>query len=208
MGWKTALIIINKPSKVNHEELLKDIGIKRFCKSADSTFDNMIGLFTSRIYIGEYRDNLIIYEWGLVERIIEKDDKDSEKLLTKKFPDSEICVIELVSTVGFWGYKVFDKGKLIRHRAGDSEKGTYIDSGTPLDEERELLSKSSIDGSGHRLYKFDDQTDEVLSEDQVGENFVFEICRRYFGESLDTAEHLLYYTNFVGYRKKAWWRFW
>ena len=208
MGWKISIIIVNKPTKVDNEKLLRDLGIKRFIKTDDTTFENTIGLFTNKIYIGEYKDNLIIYEWTLPDKIIQNNDTESEKLLVRKFPNSEICIIKLVSNVNFWGYKIINKGRIIRHRAGDGDKGTYIDSGAPLEEEIPLLNKSSIDGDGNKFYKFDEQPDELFSEDQVGENFVFEICKRYFGETLDTADELLYNTIFIGYQKKAWWRFW
>ncbi len=208
MGWKISIIIVNKPTKVDNEKLLRDLGIKRFIKTDDTTFENTIGLFTNKIYIGEYKDNLIIYEWTLPDKIIQNNDTESEKLLVRKFPNSEICIIKLVSNVNFWGYKIINKGRIIRHRAGDGDKGTYIDSGAPLEEEIPLLNKSSIDGDGNKFYKFDEQPDELFSEDQVGENFVFEICKRYFGETLDTADELLHNTIFIGYQKKAWWRFW
>ena len=178
MGWKISIIIVNKPTKVDNEKLLRDLGIKRFIKTDDTTFENTIGLFTNKIYIGEYKDNLIIYEWTLPDKIIQNNDTESEKLLVRKFPNSEICIIELVSNVNFWGYKIINKGRIIRHRAGDGDKGTYIDSGAPLEEEIPLLNKSSIDGDGNKFYKFDEQPDELFSEDQVGENFVFEICKR------------------------------
>ena len=208
MGWKISIIIVNKPTKVDNEKLLRDLGIKRFIKTDDTTFENTIGLFTNKIYIGEYKDNLIIYEWTLPDKIIQNNDTESEKLLVRKFPNSEICIIKLVSNVNFWGYKIINKGRIIRHRAGDGDKGTYIDSGAPLEEEIPLLNKSSIDGDGNKFYKFDEQPNELFSEDQVGENFVFEICKRYFGETLDTADELLHNTIFIGYQKKAWWRFW
>lgn len=114
-------------------------------------------------------------------------------------------------------------------RAGSANDGTFIEDGVPLEEEKDLLSKSTLNDDGKRIYVFDDSPDEVYSEDQVGENFVFSICKRYFEEELDSADDSLFVTILSGYRydkisemvinkskweiktiihEKPWWKFW
>ena len=108
----------------------------------------------------------------------------------------------------FLGVQIINNGKVIRHRAGDSDNGTFIDIGNPLEEEKELLSKSSVVANGVRVYKFEEQPGEIFNEDQVGENFVFNICPRYLKYPLDEADEFLSDTAFACYEKKVWWKFW
>lgn len=90
--------------------------------------------------------------------------------------------------------------KKIRARAGNSDDGTFVEIGEPLDEEKELLSKSKLDENGNKVYVLDEFPDETFSEDQVGENFVFLICKRYFDQELDSAHDLLFKTTLAGYQ--------
>lgn len=207
MGWKTSLIIISNPPQIDHKELIKILRLKGVSKKSDITFDDTIGLHTNKICIARYNQHLIIYEWSIPEKVIQKNDTEIEKHLISHFPSSEICFLELVSTVNFWGYKIIHNGKVIRHRAGDGE-GTYIDFGIPLEEEKALLAKSTTDENGIRTYKFDTEHEEVYTEDQVGEEFVFNICKRYLGHSLDESDEFLNETPFTCYTKKSWWQFW
>ena len=148
------------------------------------------------------------------------------------FPNSEICSIVLHSAVNLWGYSVTQNGQKIRARAGSADDGTFVEIGEPLEEEKELLSKSKLDDNGNRTYLLDDFPNEPFNEDQVGENFVFSICKRYFDEELDCADDLLFETTLTGYRfetvkqrtstqqtnkqnsidkidnVKPWWKFW
>jgi hypothetical protein len=91
----------------------------------------------------------------------------------------------------------------------------------------DLLSKSKSDEHGNRIYLLEDYPDEPFEEDQVGENFVFSICKRYFGEELDSADEL-FDTTLTGFKykkvakettpndsaqkkgngSKPWWKFW
>jgi hypothetical protein len=127
-----------------------------------------------------------------------------------------------------WGYSVTVNGHKVRARAGSSDDGTFVEIGEPLEEEIELLSKSRLDENGNRIYLLDDFPDEPFNEDQVRENFVFSICKRYFGEELDTADQLLFDTKLTGFtyakvinvkslsnhgkqkmdESKPWWKFW
>jgi hypothetical protein len=92
----------------------------------------------------------------------------------------------------------------------------------------DLLSKSKSDEHGNRIYLLEDYPDEPFEEDQVGENFVFSICKRYFGEELDSADQQLFDTTLAGFKykkvvkgaarnnppqqkangSKPWWKFW
>jgi len=221
MGWKASVIIVHKPMQVNDEQLLKELGFDRLVKIKDELFGAVINIYNHRVYIGNYKDNLLICVPAIPMQIIESDETEAEKVLTKLFPDSEICSIVLHSTVNLWGYAIIKSGERIRVRAGSAEDGPFIDSGEPLEEEKKILSKSVIDEAGQRTYVFEEIDNEVMTEDQVGESLVFAICSRYFGEELDYADALLFETTLRGYsygrvidaaklivEGKAWWKFW
>lgn len=142
--------------------------------------------------------------------------------MSRLFPDSEIAYILLHSAVNLWGYMVTKGGHRLRTRAGSSDDGTFADEGEPLPEELGLLSESRITDTGARLYG---QGEDEMTEDQMGEEFVFFICQRYFGVRLDFADDVLSETILRGYRyspaasnkpgittspaaSKPWWKFW
>jgi hypothetical protein len=132
-------------------------------------------------------------------QFFEDNETQIEKTLSRIFPNSEICSIVLHSAVNLWGYAVTQNGQIIRARAGSADDGTFVEIGEPLEEEKELLSKSKLDDNGNRIYFLNDSLDEPFNEDQVGENYVFSICKRYFGEELDRADDLLFETTLTGY---------
>lgn len=208
MGWKVSMIIVNNPIHINPIEILNRLGCKGYSLYESKNVNDILPFYNNNeVYIGNYRNNLIIYNWILPENLLLDKSTDLEINLLSLFPSSEICVIELFSTVNFWGFKVFKNQKLIRHKVGDADHGTHIDIGEPLPEELELLSKSFIDDEGNRKYNLDEGENEPYSEDQVGEEFVFEIVSRYFGQRLDEEDEFFEETLLTGY-KKSWWRFW
>ena len=229
MGWKASTIIIHKPTEINNEKLLQELGFDNLRKIEDEPFEIAIYPDNHKVYIGTYKDNLLICASDLPMHFFEENKTSTEKILYRLFPNSEICSIILQSTVNLWGYSVSVNGQKIRARAGSSDDGTFIELGEPLDEEKELLSKSKVDENGNRIYLLDEFPDEPFNEAQVGENFVFLICKRYFEEELDSADELLFETNLTGYKYsklkhikteknkrqetansdiKQWWKFW
>lgn len=230
MGWKASTIVITKPSHINNEELLTKLGLKNLTKIQDEPFEVAIYPKDNTAYIGTYKNNLIICEPKLPMQFFEDNETEIEKILVNEFPTSEICSIVLHSVVNLWGYSIIKNGKKLRARAGSFDDGTFVEIGEPLDEEKELLSKSTIDQNGKRTYIFEDVDDEPMTEDQVGENFVFAIWKRYFDEELDRADDSLFETILTGYsyndklkqqpsisqknvdtkpnNNKPWWKFW
>ncbi len=206
MGWKISLIIITNPSTISHKELLTGLGLKRFSETGSGSIEEASTISNKKTYIGDYKGQLVIHDWTIPEKIILQNNTPEEKFLASRFPNSEIAVMELVSTINFWGYKILKDGKVLRHRAGDADKGTYFDLGDPLEEEKPLLAQSYINEEGERMYRMEDMPGEEFNEDQVGENFVFEIGRRYLGRQLDMADDFLWETPLTEYSKKPWWK--
>jgi hypothetical protein len=60
MGWKASTIIIHKPIQVEKEELLKNLGFDNLTKIEDEPFEVAINPDDNKVYIGSYKDNLLI----------------------------------------------------------------------------------------------------------------------------------------------------
>lgn len=202
MGWKASTIIINKPISVEPEKLLHDLGFTNLKKIGDASFEEAINPENKTVYIGKYQDNLLICTPDLPMQFFEDNPTEAEKILAGRFPSSEICSIVLHSTVNLWGYAVLQNGKKVRARAGSSDDGTFVELGEPLAEEKALLGQAKVGKDGKRTY-LSEADGEVMTEDQVGENFVFAICKRYFGEELDRAGDALFSTKMTGYSYSA-----
>lgn len=229
MGWKASTIIIHKPTQVDHVNLLQALGFANLTKIDDEPFESVINPDDDTVYVGTYKDNLLICAPDIPMQFFEDEVSHVEKTLIEHFPTSEICSIILHSVVNLWGFSVIQNGQKIRVKAGSADDGTFVDVGEPLEEEKDLLSKSTLDKKGNRIYLLEDFPNEPFNEDQVGENFVFEICSRYFGAPLDRSDELLFETPMKGYsysnfgqsnntqqpveqntsnREKPWWKFW
>lgn len=225
MGWKVSTIIIHRPTVVDNERLLVQLGCRNLVKIEEEPFEIAIFPDNNKIYIGNYKNNLLICAPDFPFHFFKDNEVATERTLSQIFPTSEICSIVLHSAINLWAYSVIKDGKIIRKRAGSSENGTFFEIGEPLVEEKELLSKSKTDKKGNRVYFLDNFPEELFTEDQVGENFVFSVCKRYFGENFDNADDLLYNTNLIGYSyqrdtgmiahkklskniSRPWWKFW
>lgn len=222
MGYKIFTVIITPKPEVQYATLLGELGFQNLKKIRDEAFGSVMNPPGGKVYIGTYNNNLLICASELADSFFEKRSIDGERLLIEKFPDREICVLVLHSVVNLWGYAILKQGKKIRARAGSADDGTFLEFGEPIEEEMDLLSKSSFDAEGKRVYKLSTDPDDVFTEDQVGENFVFALCYRYLGEELDAAENPLYETVMTGYsfakmkkqggsddlENKPWWKFW
>ncbi len=194
-----SFILINSAKDINEQDVLQQLGLHDLQYIGTTIGENAICPDDNTIFIGRYKGNWLICSEELPFTCLQKNVSPIEKVLASLFPDTEICALVLQSTINLWGYAVSKNHKKIRIRLGSSVHGTSLDDGNPLAEEIPLLSKSEIDTTGKRIYIFDEFPDEPLEEDQVGENFVFEVAKRYLGTPLDEAEDLLFETELRGY---------
>jgi hypothetical protein len=229
MGWKISMVIINTEEDFDKKAIFDKLGYYDLKKTDTEDFYSIMNPNEDKIYIGKYNGNIIICMQDLpMESMDEKVSKE-EAILSKRFPGVDIATFVLHSVVNLWGYSITKDGKKIRARAGSSEGGTVIDYGTVLEEEKELFSQSSLNDEGERVFVFGDMPEDEFMDDQVGENFVFDLSERYLGENLDGCDGL-FETQFEGYSyskinprneivkppkqtpieesKKSWWKFW
>ncbi|MFT3705995.1 MAG: hypothetical protein QM802_26750 [Agriterribacter sp.] len=199
MGWKLSSVIINPKTDINYENLLNKLGYINLTKIEEQPYDIAMYPDENEIYIGSYKNNLIISSQQLPIIFFKETLSDLEKILIDHFPDSEICAVSLHSSINHFGFAVIKNGEKIRVKAGDADMGTVIDIGNPLEQENELLSRSKVGYNGQRQYYLNNNLNEPYLENQVGENFVFEMFKRYTGNLLDADDEILD-TNFTGYK--------
>jgi hypothetical protein len=198
MRWKISSIIINPKANIENEKLLEEFGFSNLQKIQDEPYDVAIYPAPDKVYIGTYKNNLIISANNLPMEFFSKSLSPLEEKLISLFPGSEICAVSLNSVINNWGYAVIKQGRKVRARTGDADRGTVLDYGEPLEEELSLLSTSKLDENGQRIYYLEKNGGEPYFEHQVGENFVFEILKKYTGALLDHDKELLG-ANFESY---------
>ena len=199
MGWKTSTIIINSDKPFIERDLLNDLGFYNLKEIDKEPYEVAMNPVSGKVFIGKYEENIFICSQNLPYTFLEKNISQGEIVLSKYFPHDEICALVLNSGVNLWGYSVSKNKQKIRVRSGDSDQGTFLDQGDPLEQEIRLLRKSKRLKNGKRIYLFEEYPNETFEEDQVGENYVFELASRYIHQDLDKADDLLFETELNGY---------
>jgi hypothetical protein len=192
MAWNVSSIIINPKADIENEKLLEELGFSNLKKIQDEPYAVAMYPAPGMVYIGTYKDNLIISATNFPLEFFSRSLSPLEEKLISLFPCAEICAVSLNSVVNHWGYAVIKQGRKVRAKASDADEGTALDFGDPLEEESTLYE------NGQRRYYFENNTNEPYFEYQIGENFVFEIFKKYTGTLLD-QDHELLGTNFTSY---------
>ncbi len=238
MGWKASMIVIDSDKTLEADQLLNALGFYSLQEVDEQTFEQIMNPDDDVVYLGYYNNTTIICTQELPLTFMEERVCQAEKVLSELYPNTEIASFVLHSVVNLWGYSICKNGEKIRVRAGTAESGTMVDYGEIIEEEKHLFSQAKIKESGKRVFVFDDLPEDEFEDDQVGENFVFDISQKYLGAPIDGAEDLLYETKFKGYsfskskpvpkpkpeeikveeeqepsntipvKKKKWWKFW
>ena len=230
MGWKSFFIVVKPVVEFDRVALLEGLGYGDLVPVGEAPFERAIYPDDDAVYIGQFGDCLLICDVMLSSACLSEEVSPEEAFLMKTFPNTEIGVFVLQSTVNFWGYALLADGQKIRARAGSSDDGTFLDHGAPLSQEMSLLSKSILQPDGSRLYPDDYDPEEPMTEDQVGEEFVFALTARFFDEPLNTADELMFETKLQQFGPapaqdgtnpksspvgdppqtppKPWWKFW
>jgi hypothetical protein len=197
MGWKISMVIINTEQDFDKKKLFDALGYSNLKKSDTECFDSIMNPNDDKIHIGKYNGNTIISMQELPMQSMDDQVSKEEAVLSKEFPGVDIATFVLHSVVNLWGYSITKDSKKIRARAGSSD-GTVIEYGAVLDEEKELFAQAKVNDEGERVFVFGDMAEEEFMDDQVGENFVFDLSQRYLGEKLDGCDGL-FETEFEGY---------
>lgn len=202
MGWKASCIFINQVLS-DKNILLNQIPYNLNKVEESEALETAIMPDDNDFYLGEYKGNTIICDYGLPFEFYSDDISDIESKLIQHFPNSTIIAITLMSTVNHYGFAIIENGEKTRVKVGDYENPVALEIGQITKEEIELQKNSEIDGGGNRMFKYEDD-DEMYPEDTVGEEYVFEVSKRIFGFELNGSEsdELLFETKLEKYKKE------
>ncbi len=202
MSWNISAIFVHDVASVDSDLFMLQTQVMRYYQKIDvKTFAdaNLYSQSENEIYVGKYKNNIIIV---LPTQPLFFSEKLNmvEKNLIQFFLDKKIGYIYLCGGMNEWGISYIEHNQKMRAKAGDGDRGTYIDFGAPLAVEEALLSQSKLVRK-KRVYTLDAFPNETMTEDQVGENIVFDFCKHFTGQSLDKDDDLLFKTKLQGYLK-------
>lgn len=200
MGWKTSIVIA---SQQEHAALARGVvhNADRAAQIAaalpgdytfvgESTFEDGAYPQNGNLYLGAYDGSVVIGHMDLASSCFHGHVPPVVHALDALLPNSTILALELHSVVDLYGYALFENQELIRARAGSADYGIFLDVGEPLMEERPLFAKSVVNEQGEQVWLEEyDGVVEEMDHSCMGEEFVFEISRRFLGERFDNFDH-------------------
>lgn len=188
MGFKTSLIIIQNPDNFSDTQLLLEtLCCGNYKYVEDTCFDECMYPRDESLNIAYHNGNIIIADdYMLTDKFISPQLHGVEKALMALFPKSEILSIMCHSVVNSHGYALLKNGKKLRAKALDADE-FYFDEGEWLDEERAIYERSEIK-DGKRVWANEYDLDELFLEDQLMEDFAFEVGARLLGERVDCMD--------------------
>lgn len=193
MGYKASMIIVEHPRpEIGDEQLLKELGFAHCAAIGTDYIENCMHPKDKSFGIGRFNGRLILTEdYQLTEKLerakIPGALSDYEQTLSRLFPGSEILSVACHSVTNFAFHSLVKDGVKLRYRcvSGDYKA---IEHGAPLKEEEPIYARSKmIDGV--RMFRGEDDSSEYeYVEDQLMEDFTFEVAKRHLGVRIDTDE--------------------
>jgi hypothetical protein len=200
MGWKVFFLIATnrKPHALTDSEthdpalarrILSELPLAPHELVGPATFESGHYPSDDQLFLGAYPGTILIGHTSLIDRCFESDWQPVLRAVQSILPGADTAAFALHSVVNLYGYAVFRGTDRIRVRYG-AEGEEHINEGELLPEEVELYKQSEL-RDGERVFKteFDGQTFEQPESD-MGEEFVIEMTKRYFGKRLDQFESL------------------
>ena len=200
MGWKTSIIIASQSEQPNlaHDGRHDADAAARIAAAlpgdfefvGESTFEEGAYPRNGNLYVGAYGSSLVIGHLDLAASCFNGDVPPVVNAINAVLPHASILALELHSVVNLYGYALFENNTLVRARAGSADDGVFLDVGEPIPEEQPLFEKAVVNTDGEQvwIYEFDGVPEE-MDHSCMGEEFVFEISRRFLGERFDDFDH-------------------
>ena len=187
MAWNKYYIVVTNQQGATPTDILSKLSLTDYQSAGDANFHQTNK--SADLFIGNYKDNLVIANPDLTYGFFAAEPTDIEKRFVAAFPFSKIAALAENSTVGEFGYSLIDNGQRIRVKHGcDGE--IYTDIGEKLAEEEEILAGHIFDPEEL------DEMREDMHEDEVQNMVSFEaswrtpaqISKRYFGDIIDNLD--------------------
>ena len=196
MGWKAASIFVNErgpgyfgtlpphnPEKAR--KICHSLGLS-FSNTKQSTFENGLYPPAGTFALGAYEGGLILADQDELIGCSGEDDDPTVLKILHQYPDASILCITLHSVVNHWGYALYENSKLLRRFVGDADDGIALEEGQLQPEEKTLFERSRQTEPGRRIFQIDiNGVTEEFPENAAGEELVFRMASRFFGQPLD-----------------------
>ena len=204
MGWKASMLIIQNTSGVKTaEEVIEKVEHDYYELAGETTLDNCINPKDNSIYIGFYKDNIIVtLEAEYVLLSIIEGGGGIENRFNDLCPDGEIVGVFCQSTTNMHGYFLNKGGNRIRHKM-ISFNDDRIEDGERFEEEIEIYKNAKTDEDGIEFWPYGENDSGRYEENQLMENFTFGVAKRLLGVQLDhdEGEDLLFQVKFKKFVK-------
>lgn len=187
MAWNKYYIVVTNQQETSPTDTLTKLGLTGYQPVGEVDFHQTNK--SDDLFIGNYKDKLVIANPDLTYGFFAAEPSDIEKKFVAAFPSSEIAALAENSTVDEFGYSLIDNGQRQRVKHGcDGE--IYVDIGETLPEEQEILAGHIFDPEELEEMR------EDMDEDEVQNMVTFEaswrvpaqISKRYFGERIDNLD--------------------
>lgn len=177
MGWKMSVVARRTQPDENSTELVERLG---YNASSSETVTLDRGLYPAPgVAISHWNGYLVLLSEEITETLLsDPAPKAQARHLLQILGPSKLLVGMLHSVTDLYGYAQYENGRLIRGRVGAADEGIIWQAGTPWNW-------------------------EPAEEEFEGEQAVFTFFSEVFGAPLDTADDLLFETEFKRFRK-AW----
>lgn len=135
--------------------------------------------------LAQMGDCLLLTDFDMVEEAFRFGmPTDRMRVLISTFPEAEIGVFMLMSTNNTWGYSVISQGEILAREFGNADEGTTIEDGISLPEVEWLMEQSYTDDDDNRFFELETHPGRVFTHDQVGEEFVKSVSRRFLADGI------------------------
>lgn len=201
MGWKQSSIFIKVGETKTVEEISQALGLDAFEKCDPEPFEAVTNP-SDACYVGYLGELLVISHPSWPNEIFLGDETIIEKL-TSLFPKSKILVLGLQSVINHYSYILYESGKLIRKKYGDTDEPVREDIGELLHTEKAFIEKriAKIErGKYDKEYYFKDDPGDGYPEDALGENFVSSVLKEVWDyELMDMPDEYFFESMLQGY---------
>ncbi len=189
MGWKVSMLVAQNTSGIKTaEEIVQKLDENHYELVEETSLDACINPRDESIYIGFYKDNIIVTldaEYILMSII--DGGGGIEDRLHELCPEGEVMGAFCQSTTNMHGYFLNKDGTRVRHKIVSFD-GPRMEFGERFEEELEIYKDAKKDENGVDYWQFGDAESSRFEENQLMENFTFGVAKRLLGVKLDTSE--------------------
>lgn len=197
MGWQAECIIVNERepgylgtypehSPERAKELIKQLDWDEYDSLQTIDFEQGINPDSKYFSLGAYDGAFILGDCKLCGSV-EHPEKTGISKILKAFSHASILILELHSVINHFGYAIYEKGALQRAYGGDADIHVRIDNGSIQPEEKPYFDKSVMQ-NGNRLFVSEIAgKEEKFDASAFGEELVFAVSARFFGDRLDSS---------------------